>query len=54
MRDGLAWEDLPRSSLNVEYFVISKAEDYDVLMEHCRRGFAAAAEQAGPAPHGHS
>jgi hypothetical protein len=30
----------------VEYFEISKVEDYDVLMEHCRRGFAAAAEAA--------
>ncbi|MFZ1153998.1 MAG: hypothetical protein WAN93_03745 [Solirubrobacteraceae bacterium] len=32
---------------DVEYFEISKVEDYDVLMEHCRRGLAAAAEAAG-------
>ncbi len=31
---------------DAEYFEISKVEDYDVLMDHCRRGFAAAAEVA--------
>ena len=28
---------------DAEYLEISKVEDYDVLMEHCRRGLAAAA-----------
>jgi hypothetical protein len=31
---------------DVEYFEISKVEDYNVLMDHCRRGLAAAAEAA--------
>jgi hypothetical protein len=31
---------------DAEYFEISKVEDYDVLMAHCRRGLAAAAEAA--------
>ena len=31
---------------DVEYFEISKAADYDVLMDHRRRGLAAAAEAA--------
>jgi hypothetical protein len=31
---------------DVEYFEISKSDDYDVLMGHCRRGLAAAAEAA--------
>jgi hypothetical protein len=31
---------------DVEYFEISKIDDYDVLMDHCRRGLAAAAEAA--------
>ena len=31
---------------DAEYFEISKVEDYDMLIDHCKRGLAAAAEAA--------
>jgi len=46
---SIHWRSDGRDQTDAEYFEISKVEDYDVLMEHCRRGFVAAAGRGSSA-----